>query len=232
MAAITTRIKKTLFVKSFNTFKPRYINSVLIDFVSILIFIGILALYYFMFASITNRIFFVYRSDILYLVCLILISALAWILFTVNTAFFKRLSYKLMFKKTESFKTWFMHTLFWYIPWFVLFAFALVAMRETFQGVVLVVLLILYVVLTSVTRLKMQKKFRKTIKISVDTLLKLKHLILPYLLMLVIFALVFVVSGWFYKISVSIYVPLLIILLLFYITWSRYYMSLVVNKIK
>jgi hypothetical protein len=138
----------------------------------------------------------------------------------------------MMFRKTESFKTWFLFTLFWYIPWFVLFAFALIALREVFQGVVLLVLMIIYVTTTSVTRLKMQKKSKKTIKKTVDTLLQLKYLILPYLLMLVVFALVFIVPGWFYKISVSIYVPLLIILLLFYITWARYYMSLVVKSIK
>jgi len=232
MAEITKKIKQSMFVKSFSTFRPMYINSMLIDFVSIIIFIGILALYYYTFAWITNRIFFVYQSDILFAVCLILISALALILFSLNTAFFKRLSYKIVTGKTEPFKNWFVFTFFWYIPWMIVFILAMIGLKEMFQGVLITVLVILYLALTSIARLEVQNTYKKTVKRAFNVFLQLKKLLIPYALILIICFVIFAIAGQFFRIGMQLYAIVLLLLLLFLVTWAKYYLFLVVKKIK
>jgi hypothetical protein len=114
----------------------------------------------------------------------------------------------------------------------IVFILAMIGLKEMFQGVLITVLVVLYLAITSIARLEMQNTFKKTVKRAFNVFLQLKRLLVPYALILVICFVIFSIAGQFFRIGMQLYAIVLLLLLLFLVTWAKYYLSLVVKKIK
>ncbi len=223
-------MKNTIFFKSLKEIKLDLILSMLLDFLSIFVFLTVAGAYYYLYGYVSDRA--VFELNILYVIFYVLITIIALILTALNSAYFRHLIYRISAGQKSSFKAHLKFSFFWVLPWMILFIVLLSGDSSPF---VIVFFGLIYLFLTTIARNVMRDSFKDTLKKMSEIIFSannLYKLLIHYFIMLLFFVFLLAVAGLTFKIDENLFYTLFVAVILFYMSWARSYLGKVIVGLK
>ncbi len=232
-------IKNTIFYSSLKNIKPDIIHTMLLDLISIFIFFIIAGSYYYVYGNISDRI--ALEFSFVYVVYYVLITIVALILIALNSAYFRYLVYRINIKQKSSFKKHLKFSFFWVLPWTILFILLFANSTNSF---IIVFLGLIYLFLTTIARNQMSdfsnsknkkshsNSFKLILKKMFEIVFMIHKFILHYIVMLLFLVFLVIIVGLTYTINENLFYFLFVASILFFMSWGRIYVNMVVINLK
>jgi hypothetical protein len=222
-------MKDNAYIKSFKTFEPKLVHTTLLDFVYAILFLAIGIFSYFLLSYAFELAFNIW----LFAAAMILVFVSSYILVAANMAFFKGMVWNITTGKKRKFIDTFRFTLIWFIPWALVFYLLRNALPENTQVFILTAYFFIYLHFTAAARICFEKSakhaFSQAYRIG---FWQFPKLILPYILILLTTWVVMFAASTVLAINETAFMVVSAVAALLLIAWSRYYISLVYQKLK
>ena len=234
-------MKNTIFYKSLKNINSDFILIMLLDLISIFIFLIIAGGYYYFYGYISDRA--VFSLNAAYIISYVFLTIIALFLITLNSAYFKYLIYEININQKSSFNAHLKFSLFWVIPWSIFFILLLAKGTNPF---IIVFFGLIYVFLTTIARnqirdvkfhkfhnVQSQKYFfEETMKKMFEIVFSVHKLLIHYFIMLVFLFFIMMITGLVSEINKTLFYFLFVAVILFYMSWARSYLDGVIREVK